>query len=90
MRKFIQTRQDSTLSNHDMAQAVNTLMFTVIFLWFIAHQNLFTPLSVKYGPADVTKATQYQPQSPPPIMDPETIDVDVQEVDANRNVWQYQ
>jgi len=71
-------------------QTFNTFMFVSIMLWFVAQQNLLAPSSVKYGPADVTKAMHAQPRIPPPILDPEQINsTNGEEFDAHWDHWPY-
>lgn len=68
-------------------QALNTLMFAGIMMWFVAQQNLFIPLTVKYGPTDVTKATHYQPSTPPPLLDPEQMSSSGEEFETFWDYW---
>lgn len=68
-------------------QAVHTLVFVCMMLWFVAQQNLLSPSAVKYGPTDVAKALHFQPRTPPPTFDPEQIDTGVEEVDTFWDYW---
>jgi hypothetical protein len=68
-------------------QALNTLMFAGILLWFVAQQNLLAPSAIKYGPVDVAKATPYQPRIPPPMFDPEQFDLGPEDVETYWDYW---
>lgn len=68
-------------------QALNTLIFAGIMLWFVAQQNLLAPSAIKYGLADVAKATPYQPRIPPPMFDPEQIDMGLEDVETYWDYW---
>jgi hypothetical protein len=70
-------------------QALNTLIFAGIMLWFVAQQNLLTPSAIKYGPVDVAKATPYQPRIPPPMFDPEQIDMGLEDVETYWDYWRH-
>jgi hypothetical protein len=68
-------------------QALNTLMFAGIMLWFVAQQNLLAPSPLKYGPTDVAKALHYQPRTPPPMLDPEQLNTTGEEAEAAWDYW---
>jgi hypothetical protein len=67
-------------------QALNTLMLAGLMLWFVAQQNLLAPSPLKYGPTDVAKALHYQPRTPPPMLDPEQVQLNGEEAEV---VWDY-
>jgi hypothetical protein len=68
-------------------QALNTLAFAGILLWFVAQQNLLAPSAIKYGPTDVAKAMHFQPRTPPPMFDPEQIDIGLEDADSFWDYW---
>lgn len=67
--------------------ALNTLMLACILMWFVAQQNLLMPSAHKYGLADVAKAKHLQPRIPPPLLDPEQIDINLQETETHWDFW---
>ena len=67
--------------------ALNTLMLACTLMWFVAQQNGLAPSAHKYGLADVTKAKHLQPRTPPPLLDPEQIDINVQEAETHWDFW---
>ncbi|MBA4263564.1 MAG: hypothetical protein C0453_00655 [Comamonadaceae bacterium] len=68
-------------------QALHTLIFAGMMLWFVAQQNLLVPSAVKYGPTDVAKATPYHPRIPPPMFDPEQFDVGPEDAETYWDYW---
>lgn len=50
-----------------------------LILWFVVQHSALTPSPIKYGPTIVGQALQYQPRTPPPMLDPEQLDVSFQE-----------
>ena len=68
-------------------QALNTLVFAGIMLWFVAQQNLLSPPALKYGPTDVAKAMGLQPRMPPPMFDPEQVDTGLEDADTYWDDW---
>ncbi len=62
-------------------EALNTLVFAGIMLWFVAQQNLLAPSAIKYGPTDTAKAMHFQPRTPPPTLDPEQVDIGAEEAE---------
>ena len=67
--------------------ALNTLMLACTLMWFVAQQNGLAPSAHKYGLADVAKAMHLQPRTPPPLLDPEQIDINVQETETHWDFW---
>jgi hypothetical protein len=68
-------------------QALNTLVLAGIMLWFVAQQNLLTPSAIKYGPTDVAKAMHFLPRTPPPMLDPEQMDIGVEDTETFWDYW---
>ena len=68
-------------------QGLHTLVLAGILLWFVAQQNLLAPSAMKYGPTDVAKARHFQPRTPPPMFDPEQIDVGPEDADSFWDYW---
>ena len=76
-----------TTAQHPISlQSLNTLMLAGLMLWFVAQQNLLAPSPLKYGLADVAKALHYQPRMPPPMLDPEQVQLNGEEAEV---VWDY-
>jgi hypothetical protein len=67
--------------------ALNTLMLACTLMWFVAQQNGLAPSAHKYGLADVAKAMHLQPRTPPPLLDPDQIDINVQEAETHWDFW---
>lgn len=77
-----------TSAHHPItSQALNTLVFAGIMLWFVAQQNLLAPSAIKYGPTDVAKAMNLQPRTPPPMFDPEQIDIGLEDAETFWDYW---
>jgi hypothetical protein len=68
-------------------QALNTLVLAGIMMWFVAQQNLLAPSALKYGPTDVAKAMNLQPRLPPPMLDPEQVDITVEDAQTFWDYW---
>jgi hypothetical protein len=68
-------------------QALHTLFFAGILLWFVAQQNLLAPSAIQYGPTDVAKARLLQPRTPPPMFDPEQIDINPEDAETYWDYW---
>lgn len=68
-------------------QNMNTLVLACMLLWFAAQQNLLSPTSLKYGPVDVAKAMHLQPRIPPPLLDPEQVDIGFEETETIGDHW---
>jgi hypothetical protein len=68
-------------------QALNAFVFAGILLWFVAQQNLLAPSAINYGLPDVAKAMHFQPRTPPPLLDPEQIDISFEEAETFWDYW---
>jgi hypothetical protein len=68
-------------------QALNTLVLAGIMMWFVAQQNLLAPSALKYGPTDVAKAMNLQPRLPPPMLDPEQVDITMEDPQTFWDYW---
>ncbi|MCU0763167.1 MAG: hypothetical protein ACK40L_11295 [Hydrogenophaga sp.] len=66
------------------SQALNTLMLAGTLLWFVAQHNLLAPSALRYGPTDVAKALHYQPRTPPPMFEPEQVDINAEDAEAHQ------
>lgn len=62
------------LSNQQ-AQTLNTFFFLGLLLWCIGQMGPNTLAITMLSTPDVTKALHYQPRTPPPVFDPEYIDL---------------
>jgi len=63
-------------------ELTNHFFFAGLLLWFVLQHSALTPSPIKYGPTIVGQALQYQPRTPPPMLDPEQLDVSFQESEA--------
>ena len=68
-------------------QALNTLVLAGIAMWFVVQQNLLPPSALKYGRTDVAQAMGLQPRMPPPMIDPEDVDIGLEDVETYWDYW---
>ncbi|MDP2419131.1 MAG: hypothetical protein U1D25_12730 [Hydrogenophaga sp.] len=68
-------------------QALNMLVLLGIMLWFVSQPNFQALSAIKYGPTDVAKAMHLQPRTPPPLLDPEQVDIGVEEAESFWDYW---
>lgn len=65
------------------AQALaNNIFFASLLFFFVMQQGLLAPSTIKYGPADVAKALNYQPRTPPPMLDAEQLNASIEEAEV--------
>lgn len=69
------------------SQALHAFAFAGIAMWFLAQQHLLAPSAIKYGPTDVAKAMHFQPRTPPPMLDPEQIDIGLEDAETIWDHW---
>jgi hypothetical protein len=62
---------------------MNHFFFASLLLWFVVQHSLLAPSPLKYGPALVAQALQYQPRTPPPMLDPEQLNTSIEEAEAH-------
>ena len=62
------------LSN-EQAQTLNTFFVLGLLLWCMGQMGPNTLAITMQSTPDVTKALHYQPRTPPPVFDPEYIDL---------------
>jgi len=60
-------------------ELIHHFFFASVLLWFVVQHSALTISPIKYGPTTVGQALQYQPRTPPPMLDPEQLDVSFQE-----------
>lgn len=61
---------------------MNHFFFASLLLWFVVQHSLLAPSPLKYGPTMVAHAMNYQPRTPPPMLDPEQINTSIEEVEV--------
>lgn len=61
---------------------LNHLFFAGLLLLFVVQHSSLAPSPLRYGPPMVGQALQYQPRTPPPMLDPEQLDVSIEEAEA--------
>jgi hypothetical protein len=61
---------------------LNHLFFASLLLWFVVQHSALVPSPLKYGPTTVGQALQYQPRTPPPMLDPEQLDASLEEAES--------
>ena len=64
-------------------ELTNHFCFASLLLWFVVQHSALAPSPLKYGPTTVGQALQYQPRTPPPMLDPEQLDASFQESEAH-------
>jgi hypothetical protein len=64
-------------------EVMNHFFFASLLLWFVVQHSLLSPSPIKYGPAMVTQAMNYQPRTPPPMLDPEQLNTSLEEAEAH-------
>ena len=62
---------------------LNHFFFAGILLWFVAQHGALTPLPVRHAHVDAAQALYYQPRLPPPMLDPEQLDVSIEEAEVH-------
>ncbi|MFY9346591.1 MAG: hypothetical protein WAO93_02475 [Orrella sp.] len=63
-------------------ETMNHLFLGGLLLMFvIQHSAIIAPSPLKYGRAIVAQAQQYQPRTPPPMLDPEQVDAMFEEAE---------
>ena len=70
----MQTVNPQALANH--------VFFASLLFFFVMQQGLLAPSPIKYGPVDVAKALNYQPRTPPPMLDAEQLNTSIEEVES--------
>jgi len=63
-------------------EVMNHLFFGGLLLLFVIQHSAIAPSPLKYGRAIVAQAQQYQPRTPPPMLDPEQVDATFEEVEV--------
>lgn len=63
-------------------EVMNHLFFGSLLLMFVIQHSAIAPSPLKYGRAIVAQAQQYQPRTPPPMLDPEQIDATFEEAEV--------
>jgi hypothetical protein len=58
---------------------LNHAFFAVLLGFFVLQQGAFAPTAIKYGPVDVAKALNYQPRTPPPMLDADQLNTSIDE-----------
>ena len=65
----------ATLSSRQI-QLLNHFFFAGVFIWFVAQQPVSWPqLASSSASAEINRALQYFPRTPPPIFEPEVLDL---------------
>lgn len=62
-------------------EMMNHLFFGSLLLMFVIQHSALAPSPLKYGRAIVAQAQQYQPRTPPPMLDPEQADAMFEETE---------
>lgn len=62
-------------------ETMNHLFFGSLLLMFVIQHSAIAPSPLKYGRAIVAQAQQYQPRTPPPMLDPEQVDAMFEEAE---------
>lgn len=75
------TKSDLPLLNQ---RSLNTLMLLCVLTWFAAQQNL---IKTTIGPSfiDLANDMSFKPRVPPPLIDPELIDGEMDNVDTSND-----
>lgn len=63
-------------------EMMNHLFFGSLLLMFVIQHSAIAPSLLKYGRAIVAQAQQYQPRTPPPMLDPEQVDAMFEETEV--------
>lgn len=53
--------------------AINNIFFVAILIWFVAQQTVFWPQLA--ASTEINVALQYFPRTPPPIFEPDVLDI---------------
>jgi len=61
---------------------MNHLMFAGLLTFFVVQHSMLAPSAIKYGPVDVAKALNYQPRTPPPMLDADQLNVSIEELEV--------
>ncbi len=61
---------------------LNHLMFGAILTFFVVQHSMLAPSAIKYGPVDVAKALNYQPRTPPPMLDADQLNTSIEEFEV--------
>ena len=67
--------KETLMLSNEQAQTLNTFFFLGLLLWCIGQMGPNTLAIAMLSTPDVTKALHYQPRTPPPVFDPEYIDL---------------
>lgn len=65
-------------------KSLNTLMLLCVLTWFVSQQTL-KPTTVSFGFIDSANDMYFKPRVPPPLIDPELIDFEVENVESYRD-----
>jgi hypothetical protein len=68
-------------------EVMNHLFFGSLLLMFVIQHSAIVPSPLKYGSAIVAQAQQYQPRTPPPMLDPEQFDSVFEEADVQPHAF---
>jgi hypothetical protein len=63
-------------------EVMNHLFFGSLLLMFVIQHSAIAPSPLKYGPSIVAQAQQYQPRTPPPMLDPEQLNTSLEEAEV--------
>lgn len=63
---------------------INTLMLLCVLTWFVPQQTL-KPTTVSFGFIDSANDMYFKPRVPPPLIDPELIDFEAENVESYRD-----
>jgi hypothetical protein len=63
-------------------EVMNHLLLGSLLLMFVIQHSAISPSPLKYGSTIVAQAQQYQPGTPPPMLDPEQFDSMFEEADV--------
>lgn len=61
---------------------MNHLFFGSLLLLFVIQHSAIVPSPIKYGPAVATHAMNYQPRTPPPMLDYEQLNTSLEEAEV--------
>jgi hypothetical protein len=68
-------RKEIAMLSSQQVQTLNSLFFAGMLLWCLGQMGPNSLVLAVQSTPDVTKALHYQPRTPPPVFDPEYIDV---------------